>query len=251
MNVKMVAVDLDGTLLRTDETISGYTIDVFERLRDLGIKVVFATARTVAGSQSFRAALNPDGDVVTGGCLVFAGSQLLRSYYFDSQWDGLLAELAENPLVTRVSGYALNATYSSILIEGRICADFKSPLPEKLLHCSFRTNDSELARAIAARYPELSFLHTSGGDMYDIYPKDVTKLSGIKIIAEHFNICLSEVVAFGNDYNDIEMLKGCGVGVAVGNAIDECKAVADWVCDTNDNDGVAKWLERHIFQVCT
>lgn len=54
---------------------------------------------------------------------------------------------------------------------------------------------------------------------------------------------MKNVIAFGDDHNDIEMLRECGVGVAVANAIDEAKAVADYICDTSDNDGLARWLE--------
>jgi hydroxymethylpyrimidine pyrophosphatase-like HAD family hydrolase len=53
-------------------------------------------------------------------------------------------------------------------------------------------------------------------------------------------------VAFGDDLNDIDMLNHAGVSVAMGNALDEVKAVADYVCDTNDNDGLAKWLEENV-----
>ena len=54
------------------------------------------------------------------------------------------------------------------------------------------------------------------------------------------------LVAFGDDINDLEMVKNCGIGVAVENAIDDVKAAAKYICGTNDNDGVAKWLEEHI-----
>jgi hydroxymethylpyrimidine pyrophosphatase-like HAD family hydrolase len=54
------------------------------------------------------------------------------------------------------------------------------------------------------------------------------------------------VVAFGDDYNDVEMLSECGIGVAMGNAIDECKAVADHICGDCDDDGMAKWLEKNL-----
>ena len=53
-----------------------------------------------------------------------------------------------------------------------------------------------------------------------------------------------QVVAFGDDYNNFEMKIDCGIGVAMGNAVDEVKAVADYVCDTNDNDEVAKLFEE-------
>ena len=54
------------------------------------------------------------------------------------------------------------------------------------------------------------------------------------------------VVAFGDDINDLEMIKNCGVGVAVENGIEEVKSVAKFICDISDNDGVAKWLEERV-----
>ncbi len=68
----------------------------------------------------------------------------------------------------------------------------------------------------------------------------------MKAIAEHYNVSTSTFAAFGDDVNDLEMIQNCGVGIAVANAIDEIKAVADDICDTNDHDGVAKWLEEHV-----
>lgn len=245
--VKMVITDLDNTLLRSDEKISDYTVDVFRRVHERGILVAFATARSLENSQDYRVILNPDGDIVTGGCLVFAGKQILRSYYLpESQGAALLAELCAYPQVKRVSARSLNTSYSSIPMDGRICVDFRSPLPEKLLHCACRTDDVAFMKSIAARYPGFSFLHISGSDLYDINPKDATKLNGVKTISDYFDIHLSETAAFGDDYSDIEMLRECGIGVAVANAISEVKAVADQICDTNDNDGVARWIEDNI-----
>jgi hydroxymethylpyrimidine pyrophosphatase-like HAD family hydrolase len=74
----------------------------------------------------------------------------------------------------------------------------------------------------------------------------VTKASGIKYIADYFSISLSEVAAFGDDYNDVDMLRECGAGVAMSNAIDECKAAADYICGDCDDDGVARWLEENV-----
>jgi len=53
-------------------------------------------------------------------------------------------------------------------------------------------------------------------------------------------------VSFSDDYNDFDMIRECGIGVAVINALDEVKAVANYICDANENDGVAKWLEENV-----
>ena len=79
-----------------------------------------------------------------------------------------------------------------------------------------------------------------------IINKTATKEHALKKAAEYFNVPLADVIAFGDDINDIEMLKTAGIGVAVGNAISAVKEIADYVCGTNDNDGVAVWIEENI-----
>lgn len=76
--------------------------------------------------------------------------------------------------------------------------------------------------------------------------KSATKMNAIQYIAEKYGINLENVISFGDDYNDIEMIKGCGKGIAMGNALDEVKAAADDLCENNENDGVAKWIASHV-----
>ncbi|MDE6673634.1 MAG: HAD hydrolase family protein [Acetatifactor sp.] len=64
------------------------------------------------------------------------------------------------------------------------------------------------------------------------------------------NLSLSDIVSFGDDINDMEMLQICGIGVAVSNAVMDVKAVADCVTLSNDEDGVADWLEKNILTAC-
>ena len=68
------------------------------------------------------------------------------------------------------------------------------------------------------------------------------KANGIKILAEHMHITPEQIVAFGDEYNDIDMLEWCGIGVAMGNAIQSAKMISNEICGKNDEDGVAKWL---------
>ena len=72
------------------------------------------------------------------------------------------------------------------------------------------------------------------------------KWNAIKAVSDFYNINTDMLVAFGDDKNDLEMIKNCGIGVAVKNALDEVKNVAKYICETNNNDGVAKWLEKNI-----
>ena len=62
------------------------------------------------------------------------------------------------------------------------------------------------------------------------------------------HLTLDEIISFGDDYADMEMLQICGRGVAMGNAIEEVKQAADAITDSNDNDGAAKYLEKYILE---
>lgn len=65
-------------------------------------------------------------------------------------------------------------------------------------------------------------------------------------LCRHLNITSSEIAAFGDDFNDIGMLKLCGLGIAMENAIAKVKQAADEICASNENDGFAKWIENHL-----
>lgn len=76
--------------------------------------------------------------------------------------------------------------------------------------------------------------------------RNATKWNAINAVTARFKISTLDITAFGDDINDIEMLRKCGIGIAVANALEEAKAAADYICDTNDNDGVAKWIEENV-----
>ena len=76
--------------------------------------------------------------------------------------------------------------------------------------------------------------------------RKATKLNGIRLLAERYGIGLSETAAFGDDYNDIDMLSACGKGVAVENALPEVKAAANEVCGSSEEDGVARWIWDNV-----
>lgn len=87
------------------------------------------------------------------------------------------------------------------------------------------------------KYPELSFKKW-GEKGYEVGNKGVSKLSGIVKMAEYFNVDLDDIYAFGDNYNDIEMLSGIKNGIAMGNGVDEVKEVASYITDHIDDNGI-------------
>jgi hydroxymethylpyrimidine pyrophosphatase-like HAD family hydrolase len=88
----------------------------------------------------------------------------------------------------------------------------------------------------------VEYLPFSDIPWYKLSKKAATKEKAITELCRHLNISSSKIAAFGDDFNDIGMLKLCGAGLAMENAIDEVKKAADQVCASNENDGVAKWI---------
>lgn len=79
-----------------------------------------------------------------------------------------------------------------------------------------------------------------------IMKKNATKSNGIIFLAQSYGINIDDVICFGDDYNDIDMLTLCGTGICMANGVQKAKDVADVLCDTNENDGVAKWIKENI-----
>ena len=93
-------------------------------------------------------------------------------------------------------------------------------------------------------FPELDFLSVSEGPMCDINLKGISKATGIHRICQRMGIPMEETIAFGDDRNDLEMIREAGIGVAMGNAIDMVKEAADYVTDSCENLGVVKALHH-------
>ena len=116
--------------------------------------------------------------------------------------------------------------------------------PTKILITEF----DEIERFISCFCHKAKITLTDKGVLVQIMNKDVSKGSGILTLCEHFGISSTETIVFGDDYNDIEMFKISGYSVAMGNAEEELKQIADEVAETIDNDGVAGVLERMLLK---
>jgi len=246
----MVITDLDETLLRNDKTISPYTIDVIHRVRNQGIKVIFATAR----GNSARA-LVPydlfDGYVLLNGAKTYVNHRLIYDRTISSDvFTPFLQALSNKNLkaAAEIEGvhYAnFNVKQQWSYIDNFVITDYVN-----IQGCADKLyviiEDRCQIDLIASILPPELYLHVSRDNLAMIMHRKATKCNGILEIAKHFKISKWEIVAFGDDINDKEMLQSVGFGVAMGNSIDEIKMIADAVCDTNDNDGVAKWLEENV-----
>jgi len=249
MNIKMIVTDLDHTLLRRDKTISKYTVDILKRIRKHGVLLAFATARDFRFVTEFITPMNniePDIIIADNGALArYNGNDLYKKMLPSEVVNDLIKQLEVVRCISTEDAYFLcddsSIDHWSIGKKGLVTADFSKGIENDAFYLD---GYIQSLQELTNKYPDIRAVKYSDVDLTTIVHKEATKLKALSAVASSLNIELNQIVAFGDDYSDIDMLSVCGYGVAVANAINRVKAIADYICDTNENDGVAKWLEE-------
>jgi len=250
MIIKMIVTDLDDTLLRTDKTISDYTKNILNRCREAGVKVAYATGRGRSASNIAPAELF-DGRIVMNGALAFEGDKIIyrRLIPYHIARPLLMAcDKRGMKITSEISGmhysnFAVSDEWSYITNYEIIDFSNHGLDAEKIYSRIQRQEDAEF---IKGNLHDDLYLIMSRDGLAMVMHKEASKSKAVNALAEHWGINQSTIVAFGDDMNDIDLLQHSGIGVVVANAINEAKGAADYMCDINDNDGVAKWLEQHV-----
>jgi Cof subfamily protein (haloacid dehalogenase superfamily) len=249
-DIKLIVTDLDDTLLRTDKTISQYTVSVLQRCRSCGIKIAYATGRggtadEVAPAEYF------DARIVMNGALAYVGDTIVYRRLIPFQTARPLL-VACNRRGMRIASEVSGMHYSNFIvteewsnITNYTITDFSEhELDAEKLYTRI-TNQDDL-RFVEDNLPETLSLLVARDKLAMIMHAEATKAKAVAELARYWSIAQSESVVFGDDVNDIDMLLSAGIGVAVGNAIDEVKSVADHVCGDCDDDGVARWIDENV-----
>lgn len=253
MNLKMILTDLDGTLLCSDGSISEFTIDILKRCQNRGITVVIATARYWIGAERYIAEIQPDYEITTDGTLIHRHGEQIYSCNLETD---VTNQIIRDILARDDKAEITVAAGRQVFWNSKHISE--SEKLHKAVYCDYRKPLSCPANKIVAQLPDdetaLSIANKNhcrlqsyrGEKWYAFLPETGGKVQAIRELAKMLNISLNEIVAFGDDKNDMEMLKICGTGVAVYNAIPEVKEIADSVTFSNDHNGVAEWLSRSV-----
>lgn len=258
MPIKMIVTDLDNTLLRYDKSISDRTVKTFARLRERGILTLFATSRAMRAAARFRKMITPDIDIASGGAIaVMKGKTLYRAAIDMETATAIIHDLKKSKEIEQITVDTEDFYFDSkpldpswtgwVDYQDTVTTDFSAPLPvPDVFKITPRATNAQAVPTIAARYKTVKVLHFTGEDWYQITSCLAAKQYALAEVCRQLGIHLSEVVAFDDDHNDIAMLRECGTGVAVANAIPEAKAAANYLCDSCEEDGVAKWVDANL-----
>ena len=256
MTYKLIAADLDHTLLRSDGTVSDFTRETIRKCMDAGVGFTFATGRMYCSALPIARRLELTLPLITyqGALLKTLDGDVMHALHLPGDIAGELEE------ILRKSGmhyniYSDEKLYFSTF--GQKVMDYArhigvEPLaapkglgaipvtqygvfdePERIM---------ELKQKIDQQFGSSVHTVTSGGRVLEICHPMARKSYGLAQLAEHLGIRREEIIAFGDNNNDLDMLQYAGLGVAVDNAVPAAKEAADRVTASNNEDGVARLI---------
>lgn len=251
---KLIVSDLDGTLLRSDKTISEFTDNILKKCRDAGIYLAFATARPIRAVTEYLDIIKPIGRIYHNGAIAYYKNDILSTNQIDYVTALNILSKAKYSFPKLKMAYEANDTLyanfdTSILWNNTeyTLTDFTDIPPFKIdkIIVDFESNPDVLLQ-INSFMPDDVYTEIVDNKLALIMNIHASKHNTISTLTKKLGISINNVVAFGDDNNDIGMLKLCGTGVAMQNARKDVKLAADYICTSNDGDGVARWIAEHV-----
>ena len=269
---KLIALDIDGTLLNKEKKVTEEVFNAIQSAKKKGVKVVLSTGRPLPGVQNLLKELKLNDEenfVVTfnGGLVQEVTTQEVISN-IEMEYEDfniIYNELAQkhnikihiNTPDSVVVPYKEHPKYSiheATLNNIPVVSMNYEDINENINFCKVMLIDEpELIEEVITKIPkEFHDKYTivrSAPFFLEFLNKKVNKGSGLEALCNKIGISPSEVIAVGDEENDRHMIEFAGLGVAMGNARDSIKEIANHITDTNDNHGVAKVIEDFILNV--
>jgi Cof subfamily protein (haloacid dehalogenase superfamily) len=261
--IKLLALDIDGTLINSDGIITPNTIKFIKKCIENDILVTISTGRPVQGIKKFIEILELDNPLITyNGAMIVESKS--KKILFNQ---GLLEKDAKKIIElgkknnTSITMWANNELYVNRIDENInnykklsgnepiVFNNYDEILKlgaTKILWIDTIERIKFLNESIKGNIDETVTFCTSKPFYLEFFNSSVSKSIALEFIGEKYNIDKSEMIAIGDGFNDLSMIEYAGVGVAMGNAPAEVKEKADYITDTNNNDGIVKVIQKFI-----
>jgi HAD superfamily hydrolase (TIGR01484 family) len=239
---KLLALDMDGTLLNEEKLISIPNRNAILDALEAGVTVIFSTGRGIQSATPYAEELGLRTPMVTvnGGEVWKAPGELLKRHFLSAELIRSLHELAVK-YDTWWWGYAVEGMFNT----EKWAEDLDSL---QWLKFGYYTEDlavlSEI-RGIVEAWDLLEITNSHPSNI-ELNPKGVNKASGIEEVCKYLGISMSEVIAMGDSENDIAMIREAGLGVAMGNAQESVKLIADITTVTNEEHAIARIINEYV-----
>ncbi|MBF4694850.1 Cof-type HAD-IIB family hydrolase [Fusibacter ferrireducens] len=271
---KMVCLDLDGTLLNSKNKISEQTLSTLREVEKRGIKIVVVTGRAGFDAKRHAEMISKDAYFIGSNGAV-SGSVSDDKLIHENPFSGTVLteiltwanEMNINPVlysnkkifVTGFREYLMHLYYAKKMkLDTNRYLSFKSKKKwkmsmwnqsdmkiHKIVFFAIRSKKMNYFESILRKHKKIEMALTGKG-CFELTDKGINKSYGIKILSEYFGIDKTEIIAFGDSENDLEMIKYVGCGVAMQNATSQVKAISDRITASNDDEGVSIMLKEML-----
>ena len=265
--ISALFTDLDGTILRKDKTISGRTMEAIRRFQASGGIWAIASARPEVAISRYKELTEADAVITLNGARIKRGDQVISNGFSSENARKLLSEILKfedlliiletsrgifgnveipewnTPKISDFLSLLSTCDVYKILLAGKDHKLSSIVQPTGNLCESYCIPDR--IRKIIRELDLLDSVYFTVAEewLYQIMSTTATKWNGVRLVLEEEGISPERAIYFGDDHDDVESIRHVGKGVAMGNAIEEVKKVADLIAPTNEEDGVAQILE--------
>ncbi|MBF0819607.1 Cof-type HAD-IIB family hydrolase [Streptococcus acidominimus] len=267
--IKLLALDMDGTLLNSQKELTKPQIEAIHKAVENGVKLVLCTGRMLTGVRPYFDQLGLDAEneyvIVNNGCSTHQTSdwklidwaelspeqiKYLATFLPESAMQLTLFDEDHYYVLEDEPNQYSRADASLVSVEPTILSMEDATNQSRHLFQAMFVGTEEATEAFerkhAATLRKDFDVVRSQDVLLEILPTGTNKASALQTLAERLQILPEEIMAIGDANNDIETLEFAGLSIAMGNASDRIKSLADDITDTNDQDGVAKAIYKHI-----
>ena len=260
--IRLIATDMDGTLLHDDKTYSPQLNTIYQQLKQQQIYFVIAS-----GNQYDLLLSKFDEDIrddliylcENGTKIMYHGQCLYHNFLDPKDYKQILAIVEQyDDCMIVVSGdkhayiskrYEYKKDYIHLFMKNVVFVDSYDEIEDNILKFSlahFGDQIEQRKQQIASQLNDQFKLVTTGHVWFDIFYKTVNKGTALDYLGQYLNISFDEMAAFGDEMNDYEMLQSVKYAYAMANAADAIKKIAYEIVDSNENDGVVKKVKDII-----
>ncbi|MDF9298033.1 Cof-type HAD-IIB family hydrolase [Geobacillus stearothermophilus] len=269
---KLLALNIDGTILKNNGRLPRETKEAVDYVKRKGVYVTLMTSRNLLSARKVAKALRLDGMLIA-----FQGAMIARTLD-DKLFDAVISEertfnivqilenfncnirlmheryslgnrkkVKKNLVVQTVLSSSDPFFYPTQFVDslGDVLIDEPIAVPKIDVFFAGDAERDEAAAVLAKAVPSIDMIMLPNGKM-EIVPQGVSKLAGLRRLAQHIGVSLKETVVIGDGLDDLPAIEAAGLGVAMGNAPLEVKRAADWVTRSNEQLGVAYMVKEHF-----
>jgi Cof subfamily protein (haloacid dehalogenase superfamily) len=268
MEVKIVFSDIDGTFLTSDHKVTEKTEKAVKKLLEKKIPFILVSGRMPEAIYPITEKIGIKIPIIcyNGGLILTEKEEIIYSEKMKAEdTQKILNEISKNYSQVTVNYYSGRKWYVKDIKNERVIREMEITkakaenanfeelikndiLPNKLLIMSDTEMIEKMENELGKKFPELNIIHSSK-HLLEIMDKSVNKGKAVEIMLKHYNFLPENSIAFGDNYNDIDMIKVVGCGVIMGNAPDYIKKIGNEITDSNNDSGIYSYLiKKNIIQ---